>query len=311
MNNPLDLLRQTLQAFGATADDNIPVVDVKIQPFPVIEVDTEIPLAEIQVQGHILTYQGTAIVIYIKDHRSRVKHRFSRHESGYTSPKEWLAANPGEGNRYHLTWCSTLAQMCEEGRMGRYVKNWDEEKPVINGGNQIVSDANGNPVFPIEFDGTDHEIALQACQNCLKIIYQPDSWKKWLSDVKEFKLQEWLDKVSATLFCPAEGQFHTIPEYTAGTVPANKYSKNWYQISQKIRRAHNYKCSDCGESYNCRHKGLLHLHHKNMQKGDNRGSNLEVLCVKCHEKRHPGHRFLRAYKKDLEEHEAECKHLQV
>lgn len=66
-----------------------------------------------------------------------------------------------------------------------------------------------------------------------------------------------------------------------------EYSKNWKYTSYDLRERHNYQCQKCYAILSKRKK-LLHVHHKNRCKQDNRISNLIVLCVLCHaeEERH-------------------------
>jgi len=59
------------------------------------------------------------------------------------------------------------------------------------------------------------------------------------------------------------------------------YTEDWPSISWAMRREARWKCRGCGVNLRgARH--LLHVHHKNRNKQDNRPINLIALCVVCH-----------------------------
>jgi len=289
MSDPLASLREIMEALGATMDS--------ILPGEVVPIGAEINVGEIgyTLDGKTFVWRGRAIVIYIKDHRN-LSNSPQYYRSGHVSPERWLEAHPEEAKKYHLGLCQTIRRMIKNKAIGRY----------INGGNSVRrrNDA-GYPIFPIEFGRGDHEIALQVCQHCLKDADIVGAFVKPVSEIRDFDIERWLEEKSASL-CPNEPQFPIIPEHTATSVPPNEYPEDWSDTRKDMLRKHGFRCSDCGDSYNCRHKALLHVHHKNMQKGDNRRLNLEVICIKCHRKWHPGHKPLHACNRLLDEHEAKC-----
>lgn len=61
------------------------------------------------------------------------------------------------------------------------------------------------------------------------------------------------------------------------------YTKNWEQISKVYREERNYTCEKCGlHIENPFDQIYMHVHHKNGKKTDNRKSNLQCLCIRCH-----------------------------
>lgn len=296
MSDPLAPLREIAKALGATVE---PIL--LGDPVPI---GAEIDVDEIgcTLDRKTFIYRGRAIVIYIKDHRHEAgpKFRIDGMKMGYRSPEQWLGDHPEMGKKYHLGECRTIESMIKEKRIERYV----------NGGSSVRRrNDDGYPIFPIEFDRVDQEIALHICKNCIDNPYIVGISRSGLKgDIRNFDLEGCLQEKSASLR-PDDQQFPFRPQFTALTAPRNEYPADWSSISWDYRRRRGWKCESCGGSFKC-HKKLLHTHHKNMQKGDNRKSNLEALCINCHRQRHPGNRYLQAENenraKELDEHEAKC-----
>ena len=59
------------------------------------------------------------------------------------------------------------------------------------------------------------------------------------------------------------------------------YILNWDEISFAIKQRDNFTCQFCGKR-----GGRLHVHHKDLDKQNNKEINLETLCPKCHTKWH-------------------------
>ena len=64
-----------------------------------------------------------------------------------------------------------------------------------------------------------------------------------------------------------------------------KYTEDWRVISREYREAAGWTCNRCGANL-FRRKRLLHVHHKNGKRKDNRNANLEVLCALYHSAAH-------------------------
>lgn len=169
--------------------------------------------------------------------------------------------------KYHLAFCSALEKMTKIHRFEKYV--------VANG------DCGQFKVNFINNGVETKKVRLNICQNCLDILrwkgfdMQKMSRSTRLSLVADFSLQEFFTEYPRDLFA-------VKPSHTSDSAPANIYSKDWSQISQKIRMLRGLKCKDCGVILTNNDSKFLHVHHRNGLKYDNNDSNLVVLCIACH-----------------------------
>lgn len=69
------------------------------------------------------------------------------------------------------------------------------------------------------------------------------------------------------------------------------YTKDWESVSRAYRELKEYRCDKCGvqitdpfDYY------LMHVHHKDGDKTNNKKSNLRCLCIECHSTINPAHR---------------------
>ena len=69
------------------------------------------------------------------------------------------------------------------------------------------------------------------------------------------------------------------------------YTKDWETKSRGFRELHNYTCECCGlHITNPYDQHFIHVHHRNGRKIDNRFSNLQCLCLRCHSEVDDNHR---------------------
>lgn len=69
------------------------------------------------------------------------------------------------------------------------------------------------------------------------------------------------------------------------------YTKDWETISRGFRELHDYTCECCGlHITNPYDQHFIHVHHRNGRKIDNRPSNLQCLCLRCHSEVDDNHR---------------------
>ena len=181
-----------------------------------------------------------------------------------------LSELPADQPKFHMTECRTIEDMRNRGRFNRYVTSvradgyfsvrpWDE-----------ITSKRGEAM----------EAMLDPCKNCLKSL----DYYGWASATSQQK-NEIMRAFSVEKFYEEfESIFRCLPLYTPETFPDGNYTDDWAKISHETRRKANWVCSCC--RIDCSNNtGLLHVHHKDGNRGNNRPSNLEVLCVGCHKAR--------------------------
>ncbi|MDO6671342.1 hypothetical protein [Cobetia amphilecti] len=207
-------------------------------------------------KGDLLEKQGQQVMLYMRGH--------------YT-PKFHQALFDGiNGNRIHVAYCQKLEEMKRAGKLdSEYFFSQSLE------GQFLIVD---------RITREQGMAALKVCKLCLrKLNYEgyltPGRGTGKIFD--EFTFQGFFEKYSSFFpFHPAIDDDKQVPERPS-------YTKDWPEVSRKLREQHHYTCSQCRVSLNA-HRHLLHVHHVNAVKNDNRKENLRVLCIDCHSKQ-PNH----------------------
>ncbi|MFD1383511.1 HNH endonuclease [Rhodanobacter aciditrophus] len=258
------LLEQAVVTMGAETveiqldDEIIPIEPIDKQLDEGIEVNFE----DIDFVTGLASYQGRQVLLYIKDHSYGNKFHSALQEGA-------------KGNKFHIADCKTLEKMRRNGRFDRYV--------VTNKVDGIFKISGHDKRTNEQIEG---EANLNVCQDCLENI----NYKKFASLSKGSARREFVDQFSlADFFDTYSSFFKFMPSGLAEKLTSG-YTKDWDQISRNIREKYNYQCQQCGLDLNF-NKSLLHVHHVNGVKSDNREDNLRSLCCDCHRKQ-PNHNHM-------------------
>jgi hypothetical protein len=186
----------------------------------------------------------------------------------YFKDKESLEQIPALDPKFHVSPdCTTLEHMLNIGRYDRYVPSERHDGYFPVRPYDRVTDTRGEEMSAV----------LLPCMHCLREInYKGFNSKSPVgkkSVVEKFNIEEFFDEYKPIFRCR--------PLYTSDTLPHGGYTSDWADISSKHRALHDWTCSCCG--VNCGEtRGLLHVHHRDGNRGNNRPYNLIVLCLPCH-----------------------------
>ena len=178
-----------------------------------------------------------------------------------------LSMKPAYQPKFHVAECRTLHTMRAGGRFHRYIAT-----------NQT------NGLFKVTpYDtmtrtrGEEMEANLAPCRNCLSTLdykgFGSASEGEKRRIIHEFSLEIFFEENKAIFRC--------LPLYTSATMPGGEYTKGWSKISRKYRASKDWTCECCGVNL-ANNRGLLHSHHKDGIRGNNKYSNFKALCVTCH-----------------------------
>ena len=215
-------------------------------------------LKNISFSGGLLAIKNTQVTLHIY-------HPYEDEES--------LTSLPARKTRFHISECSTLINMRTRGRFDRFV---------------ISTKTDGffkaQPFdWETEMRGEEILARLSPCKNCLKNLdyknYNDVRKENQNKIVKQFSVEEFFNEHKSIFRC--------LPLYSSATYPDGNYTSDWAEISHKFRSVMKWKCSCCKAGFS-KNPGLLHAHHKDGIRGNNKHSNLRSLCALCH-KNQPSH----------------------
>lgn len=259
-------LRAIREAVGVQRADYVSPLSRK----PPDDIDVELGASEVR---ELFKANGWpkehAFFLYIRDHTEKPL-------------SEW--GGPDDMKKLHFFYCKTLKEMGAQGRLERYRKHYSAS------GKYFVDVREG-----------EREVTLYPCQNCLaKSGYRGFSMRKSkakrMEIVGEFNAKKAMDMLEFGIDEPesATGElWRRFEQKTSGlksaALPAN-YAGNWKAKSKAFKADHDYKCGECGVRLHGAQERelLLHTHHVNGDKHDDRTDNRRCLCKDCHSKQ-PNH----------------------
>lgn len=144
-----------------------------------------------------------------------------------------------------------------------------------------------------EGDDLEGEAELRVCKNCLSYLNYKNAnrgSRERRKIAEEFSLDQF--------FATYSSYFTHMPQRSAEEMASNRYSPGWSGLSREYRNKVQWKCEGCRvELSDQQSQRLLHVHHANGVKGDDRLKNLRALCADCHSKQ-PMHQHLFVSKSD-------------
>lgn len=220
-----------------------------------------------ELQGHIVKVDNSGGKIFVENNQQFI-----------------IYIPYGTTHKFHVADCATIQQMKGQGRYRRYIRKTDSSeffKTTSTDGYYGYS-YHG---YKQTSHGSTHHVKLDVCMNCLSSLnyknFRNVDYHEQSAIVSSFSIAEF--------FAHYRPMISTLPTRTDRSLLLDDtYTGSWSDISELVRSAANWTCQECFVNL-ADHPKLLHVHHINGDKQDNRTRNLEVLCVLCHNKqpRHP------------------------
>lgn len=192
-------------------------------------------------------------------------------------------------NPYHICYCKALEDAKIKNRYeSRYVLTYDTSGTFKV--NISIRDYDGDEKITEQKEQGVYK-KLRVCQSCLyklnwkgfrRYTVHTDEW--WLGGDKKararivnaFSIKEFLQNARKKML------MSTSKEVDYLETPASAIKKEYKlasTVKQELKDANNNTCECCGKIYPSR---LLEIHHKNHNEGDNKRTNLMVVCKRCH-----------------------------
>jgi len=212
----------------------------------------DIPLEEVRIlPDGTLAYKDSRVLLYIRDVYQ------------YKGGEEVLP-------RYHVSDCRTLQDMRDKKRYERYV---------------VATRDDGEFELNIGAKGSDNLRPairqLAVCQNCLaKLKFDgfdySQSYPIKKAIVVAFTIKGFFQRYPKSLVAK-------VPTHTAATAPLNKYTDDFPQLSERLKRSKGWICDGCNRDLsNPQLRRYLQAHHISGMRNNNAANNLKLLCIGCH-----------------------------
>ncbi len=209
----------------------------------------EVRLEDLGAVSGLLAYEGRQVLLYIPDQGPHIS--------------AVLAGNREPGKKFHVAWCETLEKMKASGRFNRYIATTD-----VSGEFQL----SGSVDQVREIQG---RAGLYVCQLCLNLL----NYRQCRVLRNARRLRETFDLTD--FFSTYASCFTHLPRRGHVRDGESLYAPDWPQISQRLRAAAGWSCSECRADCSD-HRQLLDVHHVDGDKRHNTPANLRVLCKACH-----------------------------
>ena len=156
--------------------------------------------------------------------------------------------------RFHIRKCQTIQDFINSGTFKSEYRR-----------------ANTEPVLVKDMDSNMREVEvrnLPLCKYCMNMALGEYSRSMTSADFVKILQQ-------------ADDSYEKAPDNIE--VDILGYTKDWAEISLAYRELHEYTCEKCGlRITNPFDQRFMQTHHRNGNKTDNRQSNLQCLCIRCH-----------------------------